>query len=160
RSSVRIRRWWRTPRSTMPLFPKGTGLRIAPWESSAFVSRGRTTCFITVGCSCRAPRRPASPPLYLTGHTSQDPIGRLLRATPGGRGCPRLIYRQPRNQDVLEGDRTSFSVVAQGTNVTYQWLRDGVPLINGASVSGADTRALTIDPVGRFDGGSISVLVG
>src|SRR5262249_42930894 len=103
---------------------------------------------------------PGEPAVVLDWAYESGPDRPIIAGDTGGPTCPPLIYRQPRNQDVLEGDRTSFSVVAQGTNVTYQWLRDGVPLINGASVSGADTRALTIDPVGRFDGGSISVLVG
>lgn len=58
------------------------------------------------------------------------------------------ITEHPADQDVCEGDSVSFSVDATGTgDLTYQWKRDGDPLFDGGSVSGATTATLMLDPV-------------
>jgi hypothetical protein len=43
--------------------------------------------------------------------------------------------------------------------ISYEWRRDGTPLADGGSISGATTATLTIDPVGFPDAGSYEVLV-
>ena len=61
---------------------------------------------------------------------------------------------------VIVGSATALSVAATSARpLTYQWRRNGVPLVDGGSISGAATARLVIDPV-SFDGaGSYDVLV-
>jgi gliding motility-associated-like protein len=56
------------------------------------------------------------------------------------------ITSQPSNQTVCEGDLASFSVTANGTNLTYQWRKGIINIVNGATISGATSSILTIDP--------------
>ncbi|MGN6569585.1 MAG: T9SS type A sorting domain-containing protein, partial [Flavipsychrobacter sp.] len=60
---------------------------------------------------------------------------------------PAIISQTPASY-ICEGDNTSFSVVATGTGLTYQWQLDngagGVNLTNGTLYSGVNTPTLTI----------------
>jgi hypothetical protein len=51
------------------------------------------------------------------------------------------------NKTVCEGSSVSFSVVATGASLTYQWRKGTVNLVNGGNISGALTATLTIHPV-------------
>jgi gliding motility-associated-like protein len=51
------------------------------------------------------------------------------------------------SQTVCAGSSVSFSVVASGNGLTYQWMNGLVSLINGGSISGVNTATLTINPV-------------
>jgi hypothetical protein len=62
-----------------------------------------------------------------------------------------VITTQPSNQTVCLGDEASFTVVATGTNLTYQWRIGVVDLVDGGSISGATTATLTIDPTVLLD---------
>jgi gliding motility-associated-like protein len=62
-----------------------------------------------------------------------------------------VIITQPSNQTVCLGDEASFTVVATGTNLTYQWRIGNVDLVDGGSISGATTATLTIDPTVLLD---------
>lgn len=64
-----------------------------------------------------------------------------------------LISTQPQSQDACVGGMATFSVVASGGTLSYQWYLGGAPLIGEI----ADT--LTIDPVTALDGGSYTVEV-
>jgi len=44
------------------------------------------------------------------------------------------IVTPPENRTSLEGDATSFTVVAAGTDLTYQWKRNG-DVLAGATAS-------------------------
>ncbi len=58
------------------------------------------------------------------------------------------ITEHPTDQDACEAAVASFSIVAAGTgDLSYQWNRDGEPLFDGGSVTGAETATLQIDPV-------------
>jgi hypothetical protein len=73
--------------------------------------------------------------------------------------CP-AIFSQRVNQTICPGNLASFSVVAQGTApLTYQWRRNGVALVDGGSISGAQTPTLTINPVVVGDAGNYDVVV-
>jgi hypothetical protein len=51
-------------------------------------------------------------------------------------------------------------VVAGGTGpFTYQWLKDGVPLVDGGHVSGATTDTLVLDPAESGDTGGYAAVV-
>ncbi|GAH55379.1 unnamed protein product, partial [marine sediment metagenome] len=57
--------------------------------------------------------------------------------------------------DVTEciGQNTSFIVTASGSNLTYQWKKDGVDLADGGNISGSTTNTLNITGVLAGDNG-------
>ncbi len=57
--------------------------------------------------------------------------------------APPVIFTQPQNASVLEGQTATFSVDATGAPLNYQWRRNGVP-IAGATAASYTTPALTI----------------
>ncbi|MDD4150325.1 MAG: ice-binding family protein, partial [Bacteroidales bacterium] len=61
------------------------------------------------------------------------------------------IITQPLNQIVCDGDEATFSVIATGTDLTYQWRIGSVDLVDGGNISGATTNTLTINPVSLTD---------
>lgn len=65
--------------------------------------------------------------------------------------CNPEILTEPADQTVCLGDSVSFSVIASGTGLTYQWRRGNVDLIDGGNISGANSSALVIDPAGYAD---------
>jgi hypothetical protein len=61
---------------------------------------------------------------------------------------------------VLVGSAAQFIGSASGVGaLTYQWLRNGTPLADGGSISGAQTPTLTIDPATFADRAAYSVSV-
>jgi uncharacterized protein (TIGR02145 family)/uncharacterized repeat protein (TIGR02543 family) len=48
---------------------------------------------------------------------------------------PPSIVTQPSNQAVIEGQPATFSVAANGTDITYQWQEDTVSITNATSAS-------------------------
>lgn len=44
------------------------------------------------------------------------------------------------------GSAVTLNVIATGANVTYQWQKGGVDLVNGITISGVQTASLLIDP--------------
>jgi gliding motility-associated-like protein/uncharacterized repeat protein (TIGR01451 family) len=56
------------------------------------------------------------------------------------------ITTGPTTQTVCSGNSVSFSVVASGSGLTYQWRIGNVNLVNGGNISGAQTATLTINP--------------
>jgi hypothetical protein len=55
-----------------------------------------------------------------------------------------IISLEPMDQTVCEGNQADFSVTATGTNLTYQWRKEEVDLMDGATISGATTANLSI----------------
>ncbi len=72
--------------------------------------------------------------------------------------CPAIVT-QPVNATACEDGSASFTVVASGANLTYQWRRNTVPLSNGGAISGATSATLTIDPVAAPNAGSYDVVL-
>jgi len=70
-------------------------------------------------------------------------------------GCPSvsapLIVTDPANQTICTGSSAIFSVTATGTNITYQWRKGSVNLVDGGNISGATTNTLTINPATILD---------
>lgn len=62
-----------------------------------------------------------------------------------------LITSEPSNVSACLGDSISFKVAATGTGLNYQWKKGLVNVINGATISGATTPTLSIDPVSLAD---------
>src|ERR1051326_2503994 len=69
------------------------------------------------------------------------------------------ISGQPGNLVVCSGSSASFSVTATGTDLSYQWRKNGVNLSNGGTISGSTTATLTINPASAADSGSYDVVV-
>ena len=69
------------------------------------------------------------------------------------------ITTQPSNQTACENGSASFTVAATGTNLTFQWRKNGTPLTNSGHFSGVNTATLTINPVGLSDADSYDVVV-
>lgn len=68
--------------------------------------------------------------------------------------APRIIAA-PSDTSAREGDPASFTVTGAGSELTYQWHRDGV------AIAGATSATLTIDPVRVEDeGAAFTVVVG
>jgi Leucine-rich repeat (LRR) protein len=58
---------------------------------------------------------------------------------------PPSISTTPASQIVIAGSNAVFSVVASGTlPLSYQWLANGIPLVNAGNISGANTATLSI----------------
>jgi len=77
-------------------------------------------------------------------------------------GCPAIAITtqpSPSSQTVCPGSSVSYSVVATGTSLTYQWRKAGVNLSNGGSIAGATSSSLTINPASASDSGSYDVIV-
>ncbi|MEO6033850.1 MAG: immunoglobulin domain-containing protein, partial [Verrucomicrobiota bacterium] len=70
----------------------------------------------------------------------------------GGSGLP-VITTQPLSQAVAAGGSVTFSVVATGTGLNYQWLS------NGTNISGASTNVFSIGGVSLSDAGIYKVRV-
>jgi hypothetical protein len=68
-----------------------------------------------------------------------------------GRSLPTAIITQPTNETVCAGSPVSFSVIATGVGLTYQWRKGAVNLVNGGNISGATSSTLTINPVSIAD---------
>ncbi|MCG8696814.1 MAG: immunoglobulin domain-containing protein, partial [Bacteroidales bacterium] len=54
------------------------------------------------------------------------------------------ITTQPSDVTECIGSNASFSVVANGSNLTYQWKKDGVALADGGNINGSTTNTLNI----------------
>lgn len=65
-------------------------------------------------------------------------------------GAP-VIVSAPVSQTPCVGTSTSFSVVASGIGLTYQWRKGTVNLSNGGHISGATSAKLTINSVSASD---------
>ena len=63
------------------------------------------------------------------------------------------IDRQPVSQAVCPGGSAQFSitVTSTGTELSYHWEKNGVPLTDGNGISGATTATLRINPVTAAD---------
>ncbi len=61
-------------------------------------------------------------------------------------GTPPNITLQPLNKVVCIGNSVQFVTQATGKNLTYQWRKGNVNLINGLKITGADSSVLIINP--------------
>ena len=65
---------------------------------------------------------------------------------------PTVITSHPVNQILCEGQSAVFSVTATGSNITYEWRKDGVPVTDLAGkISGSSTQNLSISDVNSSD---------
>jgi hypothetical protein len=97
--------------------------------------------------------------LLLNSLTTSDTASYSCKVTSGDltRSCSAFsltvlnapsVVQSPSNSVTTEGDSTTLSVVAEGSDLSYQWFRDG------AAVSGATSSALSLSGVSLSDAGS------
>ena len=73
---------------------------------------------------------------------------------------PPMISVQTGSQTKTVGEAVSLTVQASGSGVlSYSWRKNGVPLLNGGGVSGANSPTLSIASVQTSHAGSYSVVV-
>lgn len=94
---------------------------------------GDYTCYVTNAC----------------GNVTTNTVS--LSITPA-----TAITTQPISLNATEGDNVQFTVSATGSNLTYQWKKDGNNVNNGGNVSGATTNTLTITSVATANQGDYS----
>jgi len=71
-----------------------------------------------------------------------------------------VIVEQPEAQKGIEnGHEAKFSVEATGSNLTYQWRKDGVVLTDNSNISGSLTNELTIAAVSFNNEGTYGCVV-
>ncbi len=67
---------------------------------------------------------------------------------------PPAITKQPVGQTILLGENAVFSIEAQGLlPLTFQWQRDGIDLVDGGAINGAQTATLTITAAAGSEAG-------
>jgi len=70
------------------------------------------------------------------------------------------ILTPPANVSVIAGNAASFTVTATGSaQLSYQWLKNGAPLVSGGNISGTATATLNLSAVTALDAASYSVTV-
>jgi subtilisin-like proprotein convertase family protein len=72
------------------------------------------------------------------------------------------IVSQPEDVSACEGQTVEFSVEATftgGTQMLYQWRKDGMPLVDNGRISGATTSKLTISNINISDAGYYDVVL-
>ena len=83
-----------------------------------------------------------------------------LEYIPEGVPVAPAILTQPTDRSLDVGGLTTFEVPVQGTMpLSFQWRLNGVPLLDGAGVSGAQTRRLTLSGLQAGQAGSYSLHV-
>lgn len=73
--------------------------------------------------------------------------------------APPILFLNPQNSAACVGTPASFSVFATGTNLTYQWRRNGTNLTNGGTISGATTATLNISSVVATNAANYDVVI-
>ncbi len=62
-----------------------------------------------------------------------------------------IITTEPINQIVCVGSSVSYAASVSGNGLNYQWRKDGVDLMNGVNISGANSNILNINQVALSD---------
>lgn len=69
------------------------------------------------------------------------------------------ITQQPVNADRCRNDEVTFVIAVNNSQVTYQWTKDGINLMDGLSISGSQTSVLQIRNLGATDNGNYQCVV-
>jgi hypothetical protein len=69
------------------------------------------------------------------------------------------IAKDPTPTVSCNGTSAMFTVKGVGMNLQYQWRKNGVPLVNGGHISGADKDTLLFTPADSLDAANYDVIV-
>ncbi|MCD8483405.1 MAG: hypothetical protein LR015_12535 [Verrucomicrobia bacterium] len=70
------------------------------------------------------------------------------------------FQKKPFDQDLVAGATLTLASTAIGTSsVTYQWQLDGVDLVDGLGINGANSPVLTVEDFGQGDVGTYSITI-
>jgi hypothetical protein len=89
--------------------------------------------------------------LTTTGALGTTSITAIMPPGCGGSSAPNITMQPLASQTVCAGSSVSFSVIATGTGLTYQWRKGTTNMTNGGNISGATSATLTINPVNTSD---------
>jgi hypothetical protein len=70
-----------------------------------------------------------------------------------------VITAQPSNKTKCEGDAVVFTISTTGSNLTYQWEKDGAPLADVGTITGSTTPVLSISNTVDTDDGAYRCVV-
>ncbi|MBD3583989.1 hypothetical protein HC229_15855 [Flavobacterium sp. D33] len=73
--------------------------------------------------------------------------------------APSITTQPLATQSVCDGGTVSFSVAADGGDLTYQWFNGSTPLANAGNISGANTPTLTINPATMASASNYHVVI-
>ncbi|MFN0133540.1 MAG: immunoglobulin domain-containing protein [Phycisphaerales bacterium] len=97
--------------------------------------------------------------LILFGGAS-DPVGETWLGNSSGNAPMLVILQGPAAQVASPGQTAMFTVAASGFGtLTYRWRHNGIDLVNGGPVAGAQSPTLTISPVACADSGYYNAIV-
>ncbi len=65
--------------------------------------------------------------------------------------CSPFTITEPVDTMVCDGESASFTVIADGVGLMYQWRKGNVNLVDGGNISGATTATLLINPATILD---------
>jgi Immunoglobulin domain/Immunoglobulin I-set domain len=88
-----------------------------------------------------------------SNYTTSNTVTLSMSSSGGGGGSNVSIVAQPFSTSVVNGGTTVISVIASGTNLTYQWY------FNGSALAGATSSRLTITNATTANAGSYYVIV-
>ena len=111
--------------------------------------------------------------LTIADAVSGDPGRYTVRNTANDDGCtvdslganvqvdalPIIFGQPPATQDKNEGETLSLFVSSIDPLYTFQWRRNGVDLVNGGRISGADASTLTVTDLETGDAGNYDVVL-
>ena len=72
---------------------------------------------------------------------------------------PDVTAQPTSQQNVVPGTTITFTIVANGSDLTYQWQRNGETLTDGDKYSGTTTATLTVMNVMEEDEGNFTCVV-
>lgn len=84
--------------------------------------------------------------------------GNLLAYAIGGNQLPFSIAGQPKTVTACSSAPLKTGIKAQGA-ISYQWQRNGIPLSNGASLSGVNSDTLLFNQIFSADSGWYKVII-
>ncbi len=135
---------------TLSVVASGTGLTYQ-WLRNTVVIAGATAASYTLSSPQVSDSGSYSARISGVGGAVTSATGNVS-VVPVDAG-PIAITARPLSLSVAAGERASFSVTAQGSGLTYQWLRDG------ATLTGATTPSYTIAAAQAGDAGTYSVRI-
>ena len=72
---------------------------------------------------------------------------------------PAIMTDPTTQQNVIPGTNVTLTVQANGSDLTYQWQRNGMNLTDGTKYSGSTTASLSVMAVMREDEGNFTCVV-